>query len=143
MLERGLSIDHTTMFRWVQQYAPELEKCCRPHLKACTNSWKVDETYIKVKSVWMYLYRAVDSEGNTLEFLLRPKRDAEAAKDFLVKALGEEMPFARFSMDTVVSQMHGRISPFHCRCHLLKKQLLILYPDKPRSEEIERPDFVT
>jgi transposase, IS6 family len=88
MLERGLYIDHTTIFRWVQQYAPELEKRCRPHLKACTDSWKVDETYIKVKSVWMYLYRAVDSEGNTLEFLLRPKRDAEAAKDFLVKALG-------------------------------------------------------
>jgi transposase-like protein len=88
MWERGLHIDHTTIFRWVQAYAPELEKRCRPHLKACTDSWKVDETYIKVKSVWMYLYRAVDSEGNTLEFLLRPKRDAEAAKDFFVKALG-------------------------------------------------------
>jgi transposase-like protein len=88
MLERGLHIDHTTIFRWVQEYAPELEKRCRPHLKACTDSWKVDETYIKVKSVWMYLYRAVDSEGNTLEFLLCPKRDAEAAKCFFVKALG-------------------------------------------------------
>ena len=88
MLERGLHIDHTTIFRWVQEYAPELEKRCRPHLKACTDSWKVDETYIKVKGVWMYLYRAVDSEGNTLEFLLCPKRDAEAAKCFFVKALG-------------------------------------------------------
>ena len=88
MLERGLHIDHTTIFRWVQAYAPELEKRCWPHLKACTDSWKVDETYIKVKNVWMYLYRAVDSDGNTLEFLLRPKRDAEAAKCFFVKALG-------------------------------------------------------
>jgi transposase, IS6 family len=88
MLERGLHIDHTTIFRWVQAYAPELEKRCRPHLKACTDSWKVDEAYMKVKSVWMYLYRAVDSEGNMLEFLLRPKRDAEAAKNFFVKALG-------------------------------------------------------
>ena len=88
MLERGLHIDHTTIFRWVQAYAPELEKRCRPHFKACTDSWKVDETSIKIKSVWMYLYRAVDSEGNTLEFLLSPKRDAEAAKGFLVKALG-------------------------------------------------------
>ena len=87
MLERGLHVDHTTIFRWVQQYAPELEKRCRPHLKPTTDSWRVDETYIKVCKVWMYLYRAVDSEGNTLEFLLSPTRDAEAAKRFLCKAL--------------------------------------------------------
>jgi IS6 family transposase len=87
MLERGLQVDHTTIYRWVQRYAPELEKRCRPHLKACNDSWRVDETYIKVKKVWMYLYRAVDSEGNTLEFLLSATRDAEAAKRFFVKAL--------------------------------------------------------
>ncbi len=71
----------------MQRYAPELEKRCRPHLKASTDSWRVDETYIKIKKTWMYLYRAVDSEGNTLEFLLSPTRDAEAAKRFFVKAL--------------------------------------------------------
>jgi transposase-like protein len=87
MQERGLHVDHTTIYRWVQRYAPELDKRCRPHLKACNDSWKVDETYIKVRKNWMYLYRAVDSEGNTLEFLLSPTRDAEAAKRFLVKAL--------------------------------------------------------
>ncbi len=87
MLERGLHVDHTTIYRWVQRYAPELDKRCRPHLKACNDSWKVDETYIKVKKVWMYLYRAVDSEGNTPEFLLSPTRDAQAAKRFFVKAL--------------------------------------------------------
>ncbi|BCL77656.1 hypothetical protein ccbrp13_01210 [Ktedonobacteria bacterium brp13] len=59
MLERGLHVDHTTIYRWVQRYVPELEKCCRPHLKACNDSWKVDETYIKIKKTWMYLYRAV------------------------------------------------------------------------------------
>ena len=88
MRERGLRIDHTTIYRWVQHSAPELEKRCRSHLKACHDSWKVDETYIKVKKVWMYLYRAVDSEGNTLEFLLSATRDAEAAKHFFIKALG-------------------------------------------------------
>src|SRR5260370_15074710 len=87
MQERGLYIDHTTIYRWVQRYAPELEKRCRPHLKACNDSWKVDETYIKIKKVWTYLYRAVDSDGNTLEFLLSPTRDAEAAKRFFLKAL--------------------------------------------------------
>jgi IS6 family transposase len=87
MLERGLSIDHSTIYRWVQHFAPELDKRCRPHLKACNDSWKVDETSIKIKKVWMYLYRAVDSAGNTLEFLLSPTRDAEAAKRFFLKAL--------------------------------------------------------
>jgi transposase, IS6 family len=86
MLERGLHVDHTTIYRWVQHYAPELEKRCRPHLKACNDSWKVDETYVKVKNVWMYLYRAIDSEGKTLEFLLSPTRDADAAKSFFLKA---------------------------------------------------------
>jgi IS6 family transposase len=87
MLERGLHVDHTTIYRWVQRYAPELEKRSRSHLKACNDSWKVDETYIKVRKVWMYLYRAVDSDGKTLEFLLSPTRDAESAKRFFVKAL--------------------------------------------------------
>lgn len=87
MLERGLHVDHTTIYRWVQRYAPELEKRCRPHLKACNDSWKVDETYIKIKKVWFYLYRAVDSEGNTLEFLLSPTRNAEAVTRFFLKAL--------------------------------------------------------
>src|ERR1051326_62627 len=87
MLERGLHVDHTTTYRWVQRYAPELDKRCRPHLKSTNDSWRVDETYVKVKKVWMYLYRAVDSEGNTLEFLLSATRDAEAAKRFFVKAL--------------------------------------------------------
>jgi transposase-like protein len=87
MLERGLHIDHTTIYRWVQRYAPELEKRCRPHLKMTTDSWRVDETYVKVKKIWMYLYRAVDSQGNTLEFLLSATRDAQAATRFFAKAL--------------------------------------------------------
>ena len=87
MRERGLQVDHTTIYRWVQRYAPELEKRCRPHLKECNASWKVDETYIKVKKQWIYLYRAVDSQANTLEFFLSPTRDAQAAKQFFLKTL--------------------------------------------------------
>src|SRR5438270_3555649 len=87
MRERGLHVDHTTTYRWVQRYAAELEQRRKPHLKATTDSWRVDETYVKVKKVWMYLYRAVDSQGNTLEFLLSPTRDAQAAKRFFAKAL--------------------------------------------------------
>lgn len=87
MQERGLSVDHTTVYRWVQQYAPELDKRCRPHLKPTSDSWRVDETYIKVKRQWKYLYRAVDSAGNTLDFLLSARRDAKAAERFFRKAL--------------------------------------------------------
>jgi IS6 family transposase len=87
MLERGLHVDHTTIYRWVQQYAPEIEKRCRPHLKGTTDSWRVDETYVKIKGEWMYLYRAVDSQGNTLDFHLSATRDTQAAKNFFSKAL--------------------------------------------------------
>jgi transposase-like protein len=83
MLERGLPVDHTTIYRWVQHYAPELEKRGPPHLKATNDSWRVDETYVKMKKAWMYLYRAVDSQGNTLEFLLSPTRDASLSQTLL------------------------------------------------------------
>lgn len=85
--ERGEYVHHTTVFRWVQRYAPELEKRCRSHLRPTNDSWRVDETYIKVKGNWKYLYRAVDSKGNTLDFLLTAHRDAQAAKRFFRKAL--------------------------------------------------------
>ena len=87
MLERGLTIDHTTVYRWVQAYSPELDKRCRKYLKSTNDSWRVDETYIKVKGDWKYLYRAVDSNGNTLDFMLSASRDAQAAKRFLRKVL--------------------------------------------------------
>ncbi len=89
MVERGLSIDHTTIYRWVQHYAPQLEQRVRAQLKQTNDSWRVDETYIKVRGTWIYLYRAVDSAGNTLEFMLSPHRHAEAAEYFFRKALGQ------------------------------------------------------
>jgi len=87
MQERGVEVDHTTIYRWVQTYSPELDKRCCPSLKTTTDSWRVDETYIKVKGCWKYLYRAVDSNGKTLDFLLTAKRDAKTAKRFLRKVL--------------------------------------------------------
>ena len=87
MTERGLTLVHTTIYRWVQDYAPELDKRSRPHLKTTNDSWRVDETYVKVRGVWMYLYRAVDSTGQTLDFLLNETRSTRAAKRFFRKAL--------------------------------------------------------
>jgi transposase, IS6 family len=87
--DRGVAVDHTTIFRWIQAYAVELEKRIRPHLRPTNGSWRVDETYVKVKGRWTYLYRAVDSRGQTIDFLLSAKRDAEAAKRFFRKALAQ------------------------------------------------------
>lgn len=89
MAERGLRIDHSTIYRWVQKYAPELEKRSKLYLKTTNDSWRTDETYIKIKKVWTYLYRTVDSEGNTLEFMLSKSRDNVAATRFFRKALGD------------------------------------------------------
>src|SRR5205823_249569 len=89
MVERGLHVDHTTIYRWVQRYAPALEKRVRAQLKLTNDSWRVDETYIKVRGCWMYLYRALDSAGNTVEFMFSPFRPAGAAESFFRKALGQ------------------------------------------------------
>ena len=80
-------MDASCIWRWVQAYGPELEKRCRPHLKATNKSYRTDETYIKVKGKDKYLYRAVDSTDQTIDFLLTAKRDAAAAKRFFRKAL--------------------------------------------------------
>src|ERR1700724_127915 len=93
--ERGVEVDASCIRRWVQVYAPELNKRCRPHLKPTNKSYRIDETYIKVNGEDKYLYRALDSTGQTIEFLLTARRDTAAAKRFLRKAIeasGNPMP---------------------------------------------------
>jgi transposase, IS6 family len=87
MLERGLSVDHTTVWRWVQRYAPELNKRIRRGVKSTNGSWRTDETYVRVAGRWTYFYRAVDSTGSTIDFLLSETRDLGAARRFFQKAL--------------------------------------------------------
>jgi transposase-like protein len=87
MAERGLSLAHTTIMRWIQRYAPEFEKRWNRFARP-GRSWHVDETYVKIKGCWTYLYRAVDKEGKTVDFLLRANRDVAAAKAFFRRAFG-------------------------------------------------------
>ena len=87
-LERGLQVDHSTINRWVIEYAPQLEESFRKRQKRPVGiSWRMDETYIKVKGQWVYLYRAVDKEGKTIDFMLSEKRDEPAARAFFEKAI--------------------------------------------------------
>jgi putative transposase len=83
---RGAVIDHATLQRWLIRFAPLIDKEVRKRKRPVGNSWRMDETYIKISGKWVYLYRAVDSYGNTIEFLLRKYRDAVAAKAFFRKA---------------------------------------------------------
>jgi IS6 family transposase len=97
MRERGLDVDHSTVFRWVQRYAHEVNKRIRQHLKMSGASYRVDETYIKVGKTCKYLYRAVDKEGQTIEFMLSARRDVSAAKRFfkkMMKAEHRRLPFS-------------------------------------------------
>jgi transposase-like protein len=124
MAERNLSVDHVTIWRWVQRYAPILNQRIRREMRRPNRSWRVDETYIKVAGSWTYLYRAVDSAGETIEFMLSPKRDLIAATMFLRLALCGEGPrprvinvdghpaYAKAVADLKQTGELGR----HCRC---------------------------
>jgi putative transposase len=87
MEERGVSVDHATINRWVLKYSPQLEEAFHHRKRPVGSSWRMDETYIRVKGHWRYLYRAVDKSGQTIDFLLTEHRDTEAALRFLTQAI--------------------------------------------------------
>ena len=127
--ERRLDVDHSTVFRWVQRYAHEINKRERQHLKMSGTSYRVDETYIKVGKTCKYLYRAVDKEGNTIEFMLSAKRDVSAAKRFFKKMMRAEhrrLPFS-ISVDknaaypeAFSTSQEERIVPKDCKLRRVK-----------------------
>jgi len=97
MAERGLSISHTTILRWVQRYASEFDKCWSRFATPAGTSWRVDETYIRIRGNWAYLYRAVDTSGKTIDFRLSPRRNVASAKAFFRQAVRSQ----RWSPDTI------------------------------------------
>src|SRR3954449_8445657 len=96
---RGVQVDHATIQRWVYKFTPLIEGPFRKKKKGVGNSWRMDETYIKVKGAWMYLYRAVDKAGNTIDFLLTGRRNKRAAHLFLLKAIGNNVKPLTINID--------------------------------------------
>ena len=90
MAERGLAVDHTTIWRWVQRYGPEVHRRLRENLKPKSSTWHIDETFVRIAGRWLYLFRAVDGHGQTADFYLSQTRDRETAKRFLKKALANQ-----------------------------------------------------
>ncbi|AIK96210.1 IS6 family transposase [Candidatus Odyssella acanthamoebae] len=113
--ERGIKVDHTTIYRWIQHYAPEFEK--RIHWYARPSAWslRVDETYIKVKGQWKYLYRAVDKYGRTVDFMLAHTRDLAAAKRFFKKMLKQ----CKYRPSSITTDKH---CSYHTAIGELKKE---------------------
>ena len=99
MAERGITVDHSTLHRWVIRLVPLLDKVFRRHKRPVGRHWRMDETYIKVRGRWKYLYRAVDTEGQTIDFLLTAKRDAAAALRFFHKAIRHHGEPERVTID--------------------------------------------
>jgi transposase-like protein len=99
MAERGIELTHTTILRWVQHYTPEFEKRWNRYARPVGGSWRCDETYVKVKGEWVYLYRAVDKAGKTVDFYLSRKRDVSAAKAFLRKAMTQQRMPTKITLD--------------------------------------------
>jgi putative transposase len=99
MHERGVSVDHATVNRWVLKYSPQLEAAFHRCKRPVWRSWRMDETYIKVRGHWRYLYRAVDKAGQTIDFLLTEERNERAARRFLTKAIGRHGVPERVTID--------------------------------------------
>ncbi|MDE9543523.1 IS6 family transposase [Xenorhabdus bovienii] len=99
MAERGVIVDHSTLHRWLIRLVPLLDKAFRRHKRSVGRRWRMDETYLKVKGQWKYLYRAVDSTGQTIDFLLTAKRDAAAALRFFRKAIRHHGEPERVTID--------------------------------------------
>jgi IS6 family transposase len=129
MRERGVSLDHTTVWRWVQKFAPEINKRIRPHLKLAGASYRIDETYVKVGNEWKYLYRAVDSAGNTIEFMLSARRDVSAAKRFFKKVMRADHKRLPFTIgvnenaaypEAFVTSVKEKVLPLDCKLRRVK-----------------------
>jgi putative transposase len=144
MGERGVTVDHSTLNRWVIKYAPEFEKQFRRRQRPVGRSWRVDETYVKIKGQWAYLYRAVDKEGHTIDFLLTPTCDRDAAETFLRKAirtqgLPEKITIDKSGATTAAIKRYNRTHKTYIAIRQCKYLNNIVEQDHRAVKRITRP----
>src|SRR5260370_20377061 len=136
MAERGIEVDHSTVHRWVIKLVPLFEKTFRKHKLPVGKSWRMDETYSKVKGQWKYFYRAVDKAGKNIDFLFRAKRDKVAARCFFEKSIAQNGVPETVTIDKSGSDLGGRfalgiyrvqrgqIGAAFVDCHRLRRNIL-------------------
>ncbi len=145
MTERGLSLAHTTIMRWVQRYVPEFEKRWNHFARQVGGSWRVDETYVKIEGRWVYFYRAVDKAGKAVDCLLRAKRDVAAAKAFFRRAFTNHgRPPCKITLDGYQASHRAARELFALPLQLLPHiahfiDLEVLVEDAPSPCEGPRP----
>lgn len=132
---RGALVDHSTLQRWVRRFAKLISDRVRQRKKAVNGSWRMDETYIKLNGKWVYLYRAVDSQGDTIDFLLRAKRDAIAAKAFFKKAIKHN---GRPTKVTVDKSGSNKAALDFCNLGVLEKEKIKIRQIKYLNNRIEQ-----
>lgn len=123
MSERGVDLVHTTILRWVQHYTPEFEKRWQRYARRVGGSWRMDETYVKVRGEWAYLYRAVDRGGKTVDFYLSRNRDVNAAKSFLRKAMKSQRVPTKITLDAYAAS-HRAVGDLRKHGELPKRVLV-------------------
>ena len=146
MHERGFSVDHSTINRWVLHYAPQLEAAFRRKKKRVGNRWRMDESYIKVKGQWTYYYRAVDKQGQTIDFLLTARRDTKAALRFLQKAIAQNGKPSLVNIDQSGANTAGlkqvnRDNKTRIKIRQCKYLNNIIEQDHRRIKRLTRPMF--
>ncbi len=144
MAERGVSVDHSTLHRWVLKYAPALEKQFRQRKRPVGTSWRMDETYVRVKGQWKYLYRAVDKAGQTVDFLLTAHRDRAAALRFLRKAiqnqgLPEKITIDKSGANTAAIESYNSEQATTIEMHQCKYLNNVIEQDPRAVKRLTRP----
>ena len=149
MAERGIQVDHATLNRWVVKYSPDIAKAAQMRKQPTAGSWRMDETYIKVKGKWAYLYRAVDKHGKTLDFMLSKRRDKAAARRFFKPAIKVNGVPHRIVIDKSGANLAGllrinvglKFSRSHRRIEILRVKYLnnIVEQDHRFIKNITRP----
>jgi transposase, IS6 family len=134
LAERGISVDHVTIFRWVQRFTPELIDAARPSRHVAGHRWFVDETYLKAAGRWAYLYRAIDQYGQVIDVLASPKRDLAATRRFFARALNARRP-TEVTTDRAPAYPRVLDDVVPEACHVMERYAN--KPDRSRSRSAE------